>query len=420
MTVWDTNALIHRFGENHARDFRGLYAYDIPFTNDFFMEVGREWAALVRAKAGRLKKCIILDLDNTLWGGIVGELGPKGIAVGPDYPGLAFQNFQHALLDYFDRGVILAINSRNNPADVAEVFEKNPHMILQEKHFASAQINWNDKASNISTIAADLNIGLESIVFLDDDPVNRDLVRTVHPSVSVPELPTEPELYVNFLHQLDYFHQFSITDEDREKGRMYAEERRRKETRSQYSDISEYIATLGIEIRISVNATAEIPRIAQLTQKTNQFNLTTKRYLEHDVQKLINDGALVVSGEVSDKFGKYGVTMLAIIIPGESMVANIDTFLMSCRVMGRGVEYAFMRSLAGLLSARSYTQATAEFRETKKNVPAKEFLPGAGFVQISRKPNVVRYAAQISDILKLTQDRSVIIKTILLSNYDKS
>lgn len=395
LSVWDINALIHHLGEAHVRDLRGLYAFDIPFTNDFFLAVAREWASWVRAKLGRTKKCLVLDLDNTLWGGIVGEVGPEGIALGPDHPGLAFQNFQHAIRELYERGVILAINSKNNPEDVAEVFEKNPHMILGEKHFAASRINWNDKASNIAEIAEELNIGLDSMVFLDDDAVNRGLVRSMHPNVLVPDFPTEPEDYVAHLFSLDAFNQFSLTEEDKEKGRMYAEERGRKVVRASTQSLEEYIATLGIVITVKKNDINSIQRLAQLTQKTNQFNLTTKRYGEKEIEQMMKDGALIFSAEVSDRFGDYGNTILCIVKQDSIHEAELDTFLMSCRVMGRGVEYAFLQHVAEVLRDRGVERMWATFVPTAKNKPAADFLPSAGFAERERIGDTLIYEAEL-------------------------
>ena len=164
-------------GESQTFDTRGTHAFDIPFTNEFTVMLAEEWTAYVRALIGKIKKCIVVDLDNTLWGGVTGELGPLGIALGADYPGNAFVAFQRALLDFYDRGIILAINSKNNLEDVLEVFRKNPYMVLKEEHFSSIRANWNDKAENLIDIARELNIGLESMVFLDDDPLTRNMVK---------------------------------------------------------------------------------------------------------------------------------------------------------------------------------------------------------------------------------------------------
>ncbi len=394
--VWDVNALAHRLGERNIRDLRGLYAFDAPFTNEFLLGVAKEWAAYIRAKEGRVKKCVVVDLDNTLWGGVVGETGALGVTLGPDYPGLAFVNFQHALLQMRDRGVILAIASRNNPEDALEVFAKNPHMVLREEHFAAMRINWEDKATHIAEIADELNIGVDSIVFLDDDAVNRDLVRSLLPTVAVPELPLAPEEYITTLFGLDHFNQFSLTDEDRVKGRMYAEERQRKVVERSAQSIDDYIKTLEIRIDVDLNRHASVQRIAQLTQKTNQFNLTTIRRTEGEITALIKNGALVFSGNVSDKFGEYGKTIVAIVQGEKGGDATLDTFLMSCRVMGRRVEYAFMSGLAEELVRRGTKRLSATFVSSQKNAPAAKFLPSLGFKKIKEDETGTTYSIDIA------------------------
>jgi FkbH-like protein len=376
--LFDIGKVLHSFGEIRARDFRDMYSVDIPFTNDFFVALAQEWLGYINARLGRTKKCLVIDLDNTLWGGVVGEVGPQGIALGPDYPGLAYQSFQRVLLEFYNRGIILAINSRNNPADVEEVFNTNPHMILKPEHFAAMRINWNNKAENIVELAEELNISADAMVFIDDDAMNRDLVRTHVPEVAVPEWPLLPEEYVPALLSLKEFYQFQLTDDDRAKGAMYAQEHQRNIVRASVQNIDDYIAALGIKITIHINDVALVPRISQMTMKTNQFNITTKRYGEKDIADFIASGALVITADVTDKFGDYGTTILAIITLSGAQ-AVLDTYLMSCRVLGRGVEQTFMNSVITMLHERGIEEITAEFIPTAKNTPAKDFLSSVGF-----------------------------------------
>ena len=396
--ICDTNALVHQHGERNIRDFRGLYAFDVPFTNEFLLALALEWASFARARLGRVKKCLVLDLDNTLWGGVVGEIGPQGIAVGPDYPGIAFQNFQHALVALHDRGIILALNSKNNPGDIDEVFEKNPHMILKDHHFAAKRINWEDKAKNLIELAEELNIGLDSMVFLDDDVVNRELVRSLLPDVLVPELPREPELYVSTLFALNVFNQFSLTAEDKKKTELYRAEAERKSIQYSAQSLDEYITALGISIDLKINDISSIERLAQLTQKTNQFNLTTRRYSEKEILNFVEESNLVFSADVSDKFGDYGKTILAIIALGENATGDIDTFLMSCRVMGRHVEYGFILSVANELARRGGQRLSATFTRTLKNDPASGFLPSLGFTPIASVGDTIHFEVNIVDL----------------------
>ena len=383
LIIFDTNRLVHVLGESRTFDARGTHAFDIPFTNEFMTLLSEEWTAYVRALMGKTKKCIVLDLDNTLWGGVVGELGPQGIALGADYPGNAFAAFQRALLEFYDRGIILAINSKNNPEDVLEVFKKNPHMVLKEEHFSAIRTNWTDKVENLIDISRELNIGLESMVFLDDDPLNRNMVRERLPEVTVPEFSIPPEDYVKTLYSLDVFNQFSLTEEDAKKGKRYAEERQRKQVMKNTKSLDEYIEELNIIMRMSVNDSSIIPRLAQLTQKTNQFNLTTKRYTEHDIKKFIDGGDFIFAANISDKFGDYGTVIEAIVARGakSDRDAVLDTLLMSCRVMARGAECAFMDHVIRELGRLGISQLRGEFIPTAKNKPAENFLADHGFIK---------------------------------------
>lgn len=376
--IFDINRLVHFLGEKNIRDYRGLYAFDMPFTNDFFCHLTHEWLSYIFSLVGKTKKCIVVDLDNTLWGGVVGEVGAKGIDLGSDYPGVAFQNFQRALLACYHRGLILAINSRNNEEDVNEVFEKNPNMILKKEHFAAVKINWNDKAQNLVEIAKDLNIGMDSLVFFDDDPVNREVVKSSLPDVLVPHFTISPEEYVDKLFTLNIFNQFRLTEEDKLKGEMYAAESQRKNILASVKSPEEYIASLGISIQVDCNTAGQIERLAQLTMKTNQFNLTTHRYTESQIKKYMESG-LVYGGTVRDKFGEYGLTVLAIILIKEK-VAYIDSFLMSCRVMGREVEYVFLDYLLRELYKKGISKIEASYIATAKNTPAKNFYNKLGFI----------------------------------------
>jgi FkbH-like protein len=395
----DTDRLVRLLGEDASRDFRGLYAFAQPFTNDFLYAVTQEWMAYVRTLRGALRKCIVLDLDNTLWGGVVGEAGVHGIELGPTYPGNAYREFQRTLLELYNRGVILAINSRNNPEDVDEAFEKNSHMILKKEHFAAIVTNWENKADNLRTIAKELNIGLDSLVFIDDDPVNRELVRLQAPEVAVPEWSFPPEEYVRELLDLDALHSLRLTDEDRERGRMYAEERQRKAMYIETQTPEEYLAALGVEITVALNDPKQVTRAAQLTQKTNQFNLTTRRSTEKEVADWMTSGSYVYTGDVRDKFGSYGITVLAIVHPKNTKEAEVGTFLMSCRVMGRNVEKHFLENVLHDLHTKGYETVHATFIRTAKNAPAQDFLSRVGGLETSKEESgTIQYTFNLKNL----------------------
>ncbi len=394
--VFDTHKVLSQVGEMHARDLRSHHAFDMPFTTDFLALLAHEWLSYARALLGRSRKCIVLDLDNTLWGGVLGEEGPLGISLGSDYPGLSYQNFQRALLSFYNRGVILAVNSKNNEAEVEEVFRSNLHMILKREHFAALRVNWSDKSANIKSLAKELNIGLDSMVFIDDSPLERARMREEAPQVLTPEWTTEPEQYVKDLFGLAVFDQLSLTSEDRKRGVQYVEEKKRKEVQHASRSADEYLARLNITMRILEGEDVDIARVAQLTQKTNQFNLTTKRYSQAVIQDLIKKGSLVYTAEVADTFGGYGVVLLAI-VTCKKKEAVLDTFLMSCRVMGRDVERAFFEYLVTQLHAKGTETLRASYLRTAKNEPAALFLPGEGM-----KPKGGRgdYVLAVSDFCK--------------------
>jgi FkbH-like protein len=396
----NTDRLIARLGENAARDLRGQYAFEQPFSHAFVLAVCREWLALIRARLGRTRKCLVLDLDNTLWGGVLGELGPLGIVLGPDYPGSAYMAFQRTLLEYQRRGILLAMNSRNNLSDVEEVFAMNPHMVLHLEQFSAIAANWNSKAENLLNIARELNIGTDTMVFLDDDPMNRDEVRQALPDVLVPDFSVPPESYAAIVRSLDAFHQLQLTEEDRARGQMYADERRRRALQTTIPDPQAYIASLGIVLQVHQNNHALIPRAAQLTQKTNQFNLTTRRYTDEEMRRILANGSMVVMGDVKDKFGSYGMTLLAI-LHLRHLNADLDTLLMSCRVMGRHVEEAFFRSILTLLHAQGIRTLTGTFCATAKNMPSADFLPSMGAQEIAgHDRGERRYMISVDEYLK--------------------
>ena len=391
MYFLDTNALAQGLDERKIRDMRNLYAFDMPFAQEFCVALSAQWLSYIKARLGQVKKCLVLDLDNVLWGGVVGEVGPLGIAIGPDYPGNAFRALQRAAIDLYERGVILAINSKNNIADVLEVFEKNPHMLLKLDHFAAVRINWEDKTDNLRSLADELNIGLDSMVFLDDDAVNREMVRTVLPQVLVPDFSLAPEEYAITLLSLSVFDSLSVTAEDKERNRMYAQERQRKEALSSATTMEEYLRKLDIVVRIVRNSEEVIARASQLTLKTNQFNLTTRRYTEQDIRSLMREGSVIYTADVRDSYGNYGITNVAIVqFVGDTAI--VDSFLMSCRVFGRGAEFALMEQIVADAKERDIHKIIAHFIPTTKNDPAKDFLPALGYAEVGTEGDVRVFA----------------------------
>lgn len=321
-----------------------------------------------------LKKCIVLDLDNTLWGGIVGEDGFAGLQLSLSGVGAGFIAFQQALLDLHNRGIILAVNSRNNFADAIKVIRTHPNMILKEPHFAAMRINWQDKATNLVELAQELNIGLDSMVFFDDDPTNRATVRALLPAVEVPELPADPVDYAKFLISLSYWPASALTDEDKMRGNMYVTERLRLEAEKSFANREEFLKNLGLELQIFVDDLEAVARLAQLTEKTNQFNINKQPLTEDEVSSLINHPEYkIFHGRLTDRFGDHGIINLAI-IKKQDDVWHLEQLLMSCRVIGRGVEDAFLFVIGQAAKNSQVEKIIINFRQTEKNKPAEEFI----------------------------------------------
>lgn len=320
------------------------------------------------------KKCIVLDLDNTLWGGVVGEDGISGIALSLNPPGNSFMAFQQALLDHYNRGIILAINSRNNPDDAWEVMRNHPNMILKENHFAAVRINWNDKVQNLRELAEELNIGLDSMVFFDDDPTNRELARALLPEVETPDLPANPTEYAGFLNSLNYFDSKAITDEDKMRGNLYVTERLRKEEEKHYKNKEEFLSNLGLELFVREDDDSCLSRLAQLTEKTNQFNTCKKPLTEEEIARFIKSPRnAVFHAKLQDKFGDHGIIAFALIDKNKD-AWHIQSLLMSCRVFGREVEETFMGAILKRAAQEEIKRVTIAFEETPKNAPAREFI----------------------------------------------
>jgi len=375
----DFDLFIRKYGERNVFDYRQFFIGDIQIAFDFLPYFANELMSYIKPTLGINRKCIVLDLDNTLWGGVVGEDGFDGIELGQTANGKAFVEFQKQLLSLWQQGIILAINSKNNFDEAIKVIKEHPEMILREKHFASFQINWDDKAENLNRISEEVNIGLNSIVFFDDDKINQERISNEFPEVLTIPLPNDPSQYVSILNNLNDFNVLQKTDEDFKRGQMYAEQRERKKLKKSVSNLDDFLKQLDIKIKIKKANQFLIPRISQLTLKTNQFNLTTKRYQENEIQKLSSDSKFdVYCAQVHDKFGDNGITGVYIVNKTEHSWI-IDTFLLSCRIMGRGIEDALLSQI--LIDAKNagVQQVEGEFIPTQKNEPAKNFLSEHGF-----------------------------------------
>jgi FkbH-like protein len=380
----DLDQIMMDLGREQFFDQRLWYSARYPFApkaaQAFSQRLVNIGISLKRPKV----KVIVLDADNTLWGGVIGEDGITGIALGPEYPGNLYVAFQRRLLDLQQRGFILAICSKNNPEDLQQVFDEHPHQLIKANHLAARRVNWTDKPENLRSLAKELNLGLDSFIFIDDSDYECAAVRQLCPEVEVIQTPAKPMLVPGCLEHVARLEILSLTDEDRGKTQLYSQERNRKvlqeQVNQQGGDLTAYLQSLQMEMKVSINDANHLKRLAQLTQKTNQFNLTTRRYDEQQMQAFLDSQEWLVGHfSLADTFGDSGVVGLALWHRDKPGHAVLDTFLMSCRVIGRRAETAFLDTLLGVLLAQGVTEVTADYLPTPKNVLVKNFLSEHGF-----------------------------------------
>ena len=380
----DLDDLLADLGRNNFFDYRFWHTSRFPFKPSAANEFCRKLLDIASVTLSPKAKVIVLDADNTLWGGVVGEEGLHGISLGPDYPGNVFVDFQRRILDYQQRGFILAMCSKNNEDDVLDVLRNHPHQILREPQFSALRINWEPKHKNLISLADELNLGLDSFVFIDDSDYECGIVRRELPQVQVIQTPTKPTEIPCCLDRISRLEILNLTEEDQNKTRMYAEERQRHNLKkeAQGDGIEEYLSSLNMEMKIEINPSSRISRLAQLTQKTNQFNLTTYRYTEKQIQEFIDaENWLVACFSLSDIFGDSGVVGLALIHNQDSLNATINTLLMSCRVIGRNAESAFIEGLMSHLANKGVESVNAEYIPSLKNKLTEKFYLNHQFTQ---------------------------------------
>jgi len=385
--VLDYDALVSRYGRLHWRDEQKWLSARMPISAGCLGYLAAEYVRFLIPLAGRTCKALVVDLDNTLWGGLIGEDGLSGIQLGPEYPGAAFLNLQRAILDLYRRGIILAICSKNNAGDALEALENHPHMLLRPHHFAAMRINWNDKAQNLREIATELNIGIGALGFLDDSPEEREQVGRQLPEVCVIDLPKDPMGFSTALRECPAFERLSLSAEDLQRSGYYAGERQRKGLAEQAPSLEEFYRSLDICVEIGPVDADSLKRVAQLTQKTNQFNLTTRRYTEQQITELLHLADWYVYYlRAADKFGDNGIVGVAMTRKvGENM--EIDNLLLSCRVVGRSIETAFLAHLAQEALQQGFHLLRGWFVTTRKNAVSKNFYSSHGFHPVSTQPN---------------------------------
>jgi FkbH-like protein len=379
----DLDEVMAQVGRDAFFDPRLWYSARFPFATAAAHEFSRRVVGLGAALKFPKVKVIALDADNTLWGGIVGEDGFDGIALGHEYLGNAYMAFQRRLLDFQQRGFILVLCSKNNPSDIEQVLNDHPQQILKPEHFAAIRVNWEPKTDNLVALAEELNLGLDSFIF-DDSDYECALVRRELREVEVIQTPARPVEVPYCLDQVSRLELLSLTAEDLKKTEMYAHERiwrQLRQSAERSGSLEGYLASLEMVMTVGIDDPAPLKRLSQLTQKTNQFNLTTRRYDEQHMRRLIDaSNWMVAYFSLRDVFGDSGIVGLALFEISEPAIAEQDTFLMSCRVIGRKAESAFLNALLKRLAEAEIHEVLADYLPTPKNGLVTSFLPDHGFV----------------------------------------
>lgn len=403
VTIINIDKIYIQLGINEAIDFRFYLSSKAPYKFSFFKKYTEAIIPVLLKSNGKLKKAIIFDCDNTLWKGIIGEDGLEGIDISPSSPnGKHFHTIQQIAVFLSKRGIIVGICSKNNEQDVTEVFKNHHDMVLKEEHIVAKKINWNNKASNLKEMAADLNIGTDSFVFVDDSSFEINLIKEQLPEVLTVQVPVKTSEYVNILLKIIYAN-FNLipTSDDLKKTEMYKQQFERENSKSSFASIDDYLSSLQIELKILKNDPAYIPRLSQLTQKTNQFNLTTYRYTESEMERFIYDPKInVYAMFVKDKFGDSGLTGVCIIKQDEKnhKHAIIDSLLMSCRILGRNIEYVYVETIISDLSDLGFETVGARFIPTKKNAQVESFYDQLGLKYTGTDNNIKNYFLDIKNL----------------------
>lgn len=383
VTLIYTDKILLQTGIKQGIDFRFYHSSKAPYTVAFLKTYANAILPVLLRNNGKLKKALIFDCDNTLWQGIVGEDGVDGIDMSPASPkGKAYYAVQQLAAMLSEHGVIIGLCSKNNEQDVEEVLQRGD-MALKNDHIVCRKVNWQDKATNLRAIAAELNIGIDSLVFVDDSPFEINLIREQLPEVLTFQVPANVTEYAPKLTSLVYqYFNLDSGREDLAKTRMYKEQFEREETKKAFASLEDYLASLEISLTIGRDNKNDLPRVAQLTQKTNQFNLTTKRYTETETAGFMErSDAAIFTIFVKDKFGESGLTGLAIIQQDETQqhTAVIDSLLMSCRIIGRNIEHVFLNYIIESLTRQGIQTIKASYVPTKKNMQVAGFYEAFGF-----------------------------------------
>ena len=392
--IVDLAALQTAWGQGHFSDPKLYYIAKMPICLEALPAAAKAVVDLIRALMGTVKKCVVLDLDNTLWGGVIGDDGLSGIQIGELGLGHAFSDFQSWLKELKKRGMLLAVCSKNNESTAKEPFEKHPDMVLRLEDFSAFVANWEDKASNIRTIQQLLNIGMDSLIFLDDNPFERNLVRTMLPEVTVPELPEDPAMYLSYLRGLGLFEVASYSAEDADRTRQYRDQAQRRVFEATFQSYDDYLRGLEMVATAAPFDAFHYPRIAQLTQRSNQFNLRTVRYTEAEVEAVAgSEDHICLYFMLRDKFGDHGLISVVILDKQEEDTLFVSQWLMSCRVLKRGMEEFIIDKIMKTAADRGFRRVVGEYIPTPKNAMVQDLYEKMGFAPLDDR----RFQALVSD-----------------------
>ena len=378
VAILDVDRVVGDYGGARAFDTRMYLTAGTPFAVDFLPSLARAFADIVAAGLVAPRKCVVVDCDNTLWGGILGEDGPEGVAIGRDYPGSAYREFQLFLAGLRRRGFILAISSKNAEADVLSFISESPEMVLRPNDFAAHRINWRDKAASLVELAEEINIGLDAMIFVDDSPFECERVRTALPEVQVERFPANPVEIPAFQAALEGVGRLRVGWDDLARNESIRANARRERLKREAPDPESFLRSLDIALVVDRQPREAVQRVSQLARRTNQFNLTTKRHGVGDVERLMESG-VVYAMRMRDRFSDYGIVGAAIALADGGGAWEIDSFMLSCRAFGRGVESVLLAAL--IEDARGAGAATvrARFVATRKNGMTRDFFPEHGF-----------------------------------------
>ena len=379
----DINKVISETSVSVAYNRRQYYTSKSLYTPAFIIKYVEFILPAILSVNGLVKKALILDCDNTLWKGILGEDGIEQVKMTLDDGGYYFEEVQHIIVSLAKKGVLICLCSKNNISDVDEIFNKRMKILTYE-HIVAKKINWESKASNIKFLAQELNIGLDSMVFVDDSKFEINLISELLPQVKTFIVPEDISLYPQIMKDIvKEFFRLQNTSEDEQRIRMYQVEAERNNEKNNTGNIEQYIDSLNLEILVYKNNFEHLERIVQLCQKTNQFNISTKRYSETEIKNFLSQDEkyTILTFSVKDKYGEYGIVGLAIILYQDVNTAFIDTWLMSCRVMGRNIEYVIFDFIIKKLAEKNILDLHTVYSKTKKNIPVEGIFEKLGFSQ---------------------------------------